>query len=151
MDELLLQTAFLDGLHPVHGKSLLMEAARRGEEEVARRLLEHGADVDLRRVDGMTALHDACVKGYYAIARLLLKWKADPEVESISPKSLNALDFVIKFAPERSVADLRLLLLESGMKETPNLRGEWSRRCVADASKLAWRFERGVCGQPLPT
>ena len=99
----------------------------------------------------MTALHDACVKGYYAIARLLLKWKADLEVESISPKSLNALDFVIKFAPERSVADLRLLLLESGMKETPNLREDWARRCVAESSKPAWRFECGDCGQPPPT
>ena len=43
-------------------------------------VLEHGADVNLRRRDGMTALHTACYRGHAEVARLLLDHGVDPGI-----------------------------------------------------------------------
>ena len=46
----------------------LLDAARRGEVEVVRSLLDGGADVNAARGDGLTALHAAAERGHLDVA-----------------------------------------------------------------------------------
>lgn len=55
-----------------HGNTPLMEAAWRGEREVAAQLLRHGAAVDATNVDGNNALWLACVHGDADLIALLV-------------------------------------------------------------------------------
>jgi hypothetical protein len=48
-------------------------AAAKGNEAVARLLLDYGADIDSKDKDGGTALHWAATYGHEAMERLLLK------------------------------------------------------------------------------
>lgn len=50
----------------------LMLAAAKGHDDVVRRLLFLGADVNLRDYRGATAVHLTCKKGHVATLRLLL-------------------------------------------------------------------------------
>ena len=50
---------------------------RNGHKEVAEKLLEFGADVDVAYPDGVTPLVMACNRGYPAIVDLLLRNGAD--------------------------------------------------------------------------
>ena len=71
-----LAIAFLTGAAPPADDALL-EAARRGDAEAVRTLLEGGADVNAAQGDGMTALHIAAEAGNVEIARLLIEAHAD--------------------------------------------------------------------------
>lgn len=62
----------------------LMEAARRGNCEVATVLIERGADVDKTNVEGRTALMDACCRGHVDMVKLLLDSGADPHIKASS-------------------------------------------------------------------
>jgi ankyrin repeat protein len=59
--------SFLDDVAALH------LASRDGHAEVARVLLEHGADVNSRARDGQTALHRASRIGQAEVVRMLLK------------------------------------------------------------------------------
>jgi peptidoglycan/LPS O-acetylase OafA/YrhL len=54
-------------------------AALRGDDAVARLLIEHGADVNGRNGDGSTPLHSAAFLGHPDVAELLLANGADPQ------------------------------------------------------------------------
>ena len=56
----------------------LMKAAREGTDDIAKLLLERGADVNLKDGDGSTALNDAVDRGHLSLVALLLAAKADP-------------------------------------------------------------------------
>ncbi|MEW8637550.1 MAG: ankyrin repeat domain-containing protein [Candidatus Thiodiazotropha endolucinida] len=60
-----------------HQDSALILASRRGELNIVRELLDAGAEVNLRNMDGTNALWAACVADSYAIADLLLQRGAD--------------------------------------------------------------------------
>lgn len=51
---------------------------------MARLLLEHGAEVNARRRDGMTPLHTAAWPGHPAVAAELLGAGADPVATAVS-------------------------------------------------------------------
>ena len=53
-------------------------ACRGGHIEIARLLIEHGADVNARNDDYTTPLHLACLNGDADLVRLLLSHGADP-------------------------------------------------------------------------
>lgn len=55
----------------------LLDAARRGEVEVVRSLLDGGADVNAARGDGLTALHAAAERGHLDVAKLLISAGAE--------------------------------------------------------------------------
>ena len=55
----------------------LVDAARRGEVEVVRSLLESGGDVNEARGDGLTALHAAAERGHVEITKLLISAGAE--------------------------------------------------------------------------
>lgn len=56
----------------------VVDAAMQGDSEAVRRLLEEGADVNVRQADGATALHWAAYKGDTSMAMLLLEAGANP-------------------------------------------------------------------------
>jgi ankyrin repeat protein len=60
----------------------LHSAAASCEIEIARLLLENGAEVDARQQGGWTALHAAAMHGDEALADLLLSYGADPALNA---------------------------------------------------------------------
>ena len=60
----------------------LMEAARDGDAERVRSLLDRGAEVNLAQGDGMTPLHWAAERGHASVADLLISASADVEAKT---------------------------------------------------------------------
>ncbi|HIF24445.1 MAG TPA: hypothetical protein EYQ27_21705 [Gemmatimonadetes bacterium] len=60
----------------------LVDAARRGEVELVRSMLDDGADVNAAQGDGLTALHASAERGHVEIARLLIAAGADLDAET---------------------------------------------------------------------
>jgi ankyrin repeat protein len=63
------------GDHPIH------HAARNGDTEVVRLLIEHGADVNARNPRGHTVLYCAGGHGHLATLQLLLESGSDPDAQ----------------------------------------------------------------------
>ena len=55
--------------------------------DIARKLIEHGADVNGKAVNDLTALHTAAARGNLEAARLLLDHGADPNATSTDGKT----------------------------------------------------------------
>jgi hypothetical protein len=70
----------LDEQEPTLGSSPLISAAVFGRTEVARALIEAGADVNLRNNEGSTALHSAAFLCRMEIVEMLLENGADKEL-----------------------------------------------------------------------
>jgi ankyrin repeat protein len=66
---------------PSGGFTALMWAARDGDEAIARRLLEGGADINLTNADGATAMMLAIVNDRFDLAATLLSLGADPKLD----------------------------------------------------------------------
>jgi ankyrin repeat protein len=64
------------------GFTYLMEAARIGEVDGARHLIEGGANVDARTDEGSTAFHFAAIHGHVDMLRLLMDTGADIHAKS---------------------------------------------------------------------
>jgi ankyrin repeat protein len=68
---------------PINDRSLLYEAARSGQAEVAKVLIARGADVDRGEFEGWTPLFIAAFRGHEEVAIVLLRagadigWKSD--------------------------------------------------------------------------
>ena len=98
---------------PMPGTPALIEAARAGDAESVRALLDGGADVNARQGDGATALHWAAHRNSLAATRLLLDAGADPN-------AANDLDATpLWLAAENGSAPMTELLLDAGAD--PNL------------------------------
>ena len=76
-----LAIAFLVGAAPPDDWPLL-DAARSGDTEAVRSLLEGGADPDVAQGDGLTPLHLAAQQGHVEIADLLIGAGAGLEVRT---------------------------------------------------------------------
>jgi hypothetical protein len=79
---LLASGASADARHAPGGDTPLMRAARRGHMEVARVLLDAGADASAQRADDFTPLILAVFYGHETIARLLVERGADPAMRT---------------------------------------------------------------------
>lgn len=64
------------GAEPVSEASII-EAARQGDAEAVRALIETGADVNMAGGDGMTALHWAAANGHVRVVEFLIAASAD--------------------------------------------------------------------------
>jgi ankyrin repeat protein len=95
------------------GSTPLLFAARSGDSESARLLIEAGARVDDALPDGMTALVEAAHSGQQAVAMLLLEKGANPNAGEVGYTALHA-------AVLRGGLDLVRALLAHGAD--PNVR-----------------------------
>jgi ankyrin repeat protein len=86
----------------------LYVASRRGEGDVARVLLEHGADAEIQDDDKLTPLHRASEEGHAKVARVLL----DHGVNTEARDSLKQSPLLL--ASEKGHLEVARLLLEHG-------------------------------------
>ena len=149
IDQRFKEVTWIMGVRNVtYGRNLLMQAAREGNDAVARRLLENHANVEACTADGCTALHDACTKGHIEVAKVLLKCGADPSAETKG--GFTPLDSAITWAPNDKVDEMRMLLLECGLKETPARRENWVCRKRSDHSDVDYLDRFRCSSQPAP-
>ena len=117
-------------------QSAFLYAACKGKSEIARLLLEAGADKD----QCMSALACAASEGHTEIARLLLDedcWDTEHQTALIHAAGLGRTDLVdllIKAGAKRDLQDerLRTALMFAVAADMPRLSGFWW--------KLAWRW-----------
>ena len=64
------------------GWTALHEACNHGYLDIVRTLIDHGADVNVRGLDGDTPLHDAAVNGHEEITIVLIQSGGNPESEN---------------------------------------------------------------------
>lgn len=93
----------------IHGYTLLMSAARRGCEPVAKLAMEKGANIDIRDKSGKTALHWAALNGHYKTVKLLLENGAEIEARDEEYNST-----ALHLAATRGYIEVVQLLLENG-------------------------------------
>jgi hypothetical protein len=73
----------LDQREPTMGSTALISAAVFGKTDVARALIEAGADVNIQNQEGSTALHSAAFLCRTEIVKMLLENGADKELKNI--------------------------------------------------------------------
>jgi uncharacterized protein len=91
-----------------HGNSALMKAVREAKSEIAKELIEAGADLEIKNVDGNTALWNACFGQDYKCVELLVK--AGIKLDSMNDNSVTAL----MYSASAGKSDMVKLLLEFG-------------------------------------
>lgn len=101
-----------------HGNSTLMKAAREGRSEIVAELIEAGADLEIKNVDGNTALWNACFGQNYQCVELLVK--AGIQLDSANDNDVTALMYSASAGKEDMV---RLLVEHGADKEIENLDG----------------------------
>jgi len=121
------------------GDTPLHDAAAYGHVDVARLLVERGADVNARSNDGWTPLHVAAYKGYLDVARLLVESGAD--VDARDGVGRTPLDL----ARERGHWGV-VGLLEEGARQVRSARPQAVARRSLIASVEAPRLAVGEWG-----
>lgn len=110
----------LEWVNPATGLCLAHEAARLEQPEILELLVEAGADVEAKSIDGRTPLFEAACRNRLATVRMLLARGADPKVTTVRGK--NNLAHV---AARSNSRDLLALLLDAGVDgSAKNGKGE---------------------------
>jgi ankyrin repeat protein len=116
------------------GNSALSEAATHGYTDIAQKVLEHGATVEIQDLKGHTPLWRAAKRGHEAVAKLLLEKGAELESKNNYGQTL------LSWAAEKGCEAVAKLLLEKGAEleskdkngRTPLSRAAvWGREAVA--------------------
>lgn len=96
----------------LHGWTPLMQACAKGYTEIARMLLQAGANPNAQKFSGdkETALMYASQRGHEEIVKLLLEAKADPNIKNESGKTALAM------AERNGFAEISNILKENGAK-----------------------------------
>jgi len=101
-----------------YGNSALMKAVREARSEIAKELVDAGADLEISNIDGNTALWNACFGQDYKCVELLVK--ADIDLDKENDNGVTAL----MYSASAGKADMVKLLVEYGANKTiENLDG----------------------------
>ncbi|MFN0184502.1 MAG: ankyrin repeat domain-containing protein [Aquabacterium sp.] len=119
------------------GANVLALAARAGQEDVLREMLQRGADLDRPGEDGFTALGAAAFQGHAAIAQRLLRAGADPA--ALGATGQTALHLA---ALSGRVGVIDALLRAGVRPDLPNIRGD-------SAADIALRVHQDAALQRL--
>lgn len=90
--------------------TLLLDAARKGDIKKVRKLLEQGADVDAKDIDGLTALHEAAENKHTDVVKVLLQAGADANIRDRKWYAWTPLDKAVM----NGCVDIVKVLLEAG-------------------------------------
>ncbi len=134
----------------------LHQAAGRGDAAAVKRLLEGGAEVDARDMDGWTALHWAAYEGQTEVVRLLLERGASADAEAYDrggEVALRPRDMFPRATPETWVRVHKRVnktplkaALASGSKEAAEILLGLGMSAQAKNELLAWTLEYGYGG-----
>ncbi len=132
------------------GLTPLIFAAREGDIESARLLLDHGADVNQQSEGGWTALLTAVQNRYYRLAAMLLERGADPNIQNgggWSPlyiatdnRNIEAGDYPTR-QPDMDHFELIELLVAHGANVNVRMRSSTETRTVFTHQ---WLYEEGA-------
>lgn len=132
------------------GVPALVFAARQGDIESAKVLLEHGADVNQQTEGGWTALLTAVQNRYYDFAAFLLEHGADPRLQNKggwSPlyiatdnRNIEGGDYPTR-KPDRDHLEIIKLLLERGADVNARMRSSTETRTIFTHQ---WLYEEGA-------
>lgn len=112
------------------GTNALMRALYGRHIDVARVLIDKGADVNARRKDGATVLWAATHAGRLDFVELLLAKGANPDIQDSSGGT------ALMRAAYRGDAKMAKALLEKGAN--PNLRTKWGSTALMNASQFGY-------------
>ncbi|XP_023802263.1 protein fem-1 homolog A, partial [Cyanistes caeruleus] len=121
-----------------HGHTCLMISCYKGHREIARYLLEKGADVNRRSVKGNTALHDCAESGSLEILQLLLRSKARMEKDGYGMTPLLA-------ASVTGHTNIVEYLIQGGLQQD-EAAGSQSGTCASGGSHQRGCTEEGCEG-----
>jgi ankyrin repeat protein len=124
-----------------HGdETPLMFACERGREEVARLLIDKGADVNVQNNEGSSVLWYACLQDIPAVVKLLVERGADPMIAS------NGGWTPLLAASHRGYLEVvRLLLAHPSGKATVNHSNEHGQTALQVACYRGhWEFVRAL-------
>jgi|GEM_PF-5417786 len=102
------------------GRSLLARAAYRGHEDIAEKLLEAGASVDLEDDNAITPLYQASSAGHLAIVRLFIPKSRD--INHSDVRGVTALHIAVKKGQTAVVQELCLSPILQVNKQTKEER-----------------------------
>ena len=89
-------------------ETLLGMAVQDGRRDMAKLLLDHGAEVDARTSNGLTPLHIALKKGFASMADLLLERGANPSTTTEDDRT------TLHFACEAGLTEIAIALMDRG-------------------------------------
>jgi ankyrin repeat protein len=131
------------------GVTPLVFAARQGDLESAKVLLEHGADVNGQTEGGWTALLTAVQNRYYELAKVLLEHGADPKIQNKggwSPlylatdnRNIEGGDYPTR-KPDMDHLEIIKLLLEHGADVNTRMHSSTETRTIFTHQ---WLYEEG--------
>ena len=110
-----------------HGGTALMFASDKGHTDIARLLIEGGANKDIQDRTGTTALMFASLQGHVATVRLLLEAGANKDMQT--QRGTTAL----MSASYRGHADISRILLDSGANV--DLQNSWRHTALEIANR----------------
>ena len=105
-----------------HGDTPLHEACFRGDVEIVKELLTHGADPDAENNDGVNPLATACMGNYVEVVKAILDYNRERATEVVGKRVRRSRSTVMHHAVENGDVEMVKVLL--GYKEFSSMQGD---------------------------